>query len=653
MLIKQKRVYIALAEVLTVFVMFALVSNSLAQNSPWVRKANMQNGRHSYTASVVDGKIYVVGGRYTLNLLTEYDPATDTWATKESMPSSRMVLSSCAVNGKIYAIGGLTSAFETALSTVEEYDPTTNTWTKKKNMPTPRLGLGTSVVDGKIYAIGGMSSGSNFWSGMRDTVEIYDPETDSWSIGSSMPTPRCWFTTSVVNGKIYVIGGALVSKRPISNVEVYDPETDTWATKASMPTARMSHAAAVIDGIIYVIGGGTENGQPVGGYSVVEAYDPENDTWIKKAEMPVPRASIFAPELDGKIYVIGGIPNFADPHLEGTKTVYEYNPSRDLSELIDQVNLNKYFAQAGNDSICIKIKLKDPAGVTLFAEIQSPDQSPLESLQLFDDGNHNDGSAGDSLYANLWRLSSTEEQQYYVDLQVTRSAVDTIVHNMNNVTSFTTIGPVIFENYTFRSSDIEPNPGDNLYISITLKNEGAKATALNVDARIISLDTLSTVNIDDYKPFGDIAPGESKYSIFYYGTTISENCPENTEVPFALDITSNNYTFWIDTFSIFVVQPSTTINTRENSPRKFVLNQNYSNPFNPTTNIEFSIPNSEFVTLNIYNILGEEVTTLVSDRLPAGSYSYEWDASNLASGVYLYRLQAGNYVQTRKMVLMK
>jgi hypothetical protein len=59
------------------------------------------------------------------------------------------------------------------------------------------------------------------------------------------------------------------------------------------------------------------------------------------------------------------------------------------------------------------------------------------------------------------------------------------------------------------------------------------------------------------------------------------------------------------------------------------------------------------VTLKVFNILGEEVATLVSDRLSAGSYLYEWDASNLASGVYLYRLQAGDYVETRKMVLMR
>jgi predicted GH43/DUF377 family glycosyl hydrolase len=91
----------------------------------------------------------------------------------------------------------------------------------------------------------------------------------------------------------------------------------------------------------------------------------------------------------------------------------------------------------------------------------------------------------------------------------------------------------------------------------------------------------------------------------------------------------------------------------ENLPNGYVLQQNYPNPFNPTTNIEFSIPKSTFVTLKVYNILGEEVATLVSERLVAGQYKYDWDASGLASGVYLYRLQAGEYVEAKKMIVLR
>ena len=83
------------------------------------------------------------------------------------------------------------------------------------------------------------------------------------------------------------------------------------------------------------------------------------------------------------------------------------------------------------------------------------------------------------------------------------------------------------------------------------------------------------------------------------------------------------------------------------------LTQNYPNPFNPSTTIEFDLPRTSKVSVKIYNIIGEEVATLLSASLLSGSHSVDWDASNLASGVYLYRLQAGDYVETRKMMLMK
>jgi photosystem II stability/assembly factor-like uncharacterized protein len=94
-------------------------------------------------------------------------------------------------------------------------------------------------------------------------------------------------------------------------------------------------------------------------------------------------------------------------------------------------------------------------------------------------------------------------------------------------------------------------------------------------------------------------------------------------------------------------------NTGTTYPNKFNLSQNYPNPFNPATVIEFQIPNSAFVTLEIYNILGEKVSTLLSAFLLSGFHSYEWDASNFASGVYYYKLKTGHFEQVKKMVLLK
>jgi uncharacterized lipoprotein YddW (UPF0748 family) len=88
-------------------------------------------------------------------------------------------------------------------------------------------------------------------------------------------------------------------------------------------------------------------------------------------------------------------------------------------------------------------------------------------------------------------------------------------------------------------------------------------------------------------------------------------------------------------------------------PHQFKLEQNYPNPFNPSTNIQFSIPKTEFVILKIYNLLGQEVATVVSKNLTAGKYKYTWDASDLSSGVYLYRLETSEFVQSKMLILMK
>jgi hypothetical protein len=86
---------------------------------------------------------------------------------------------------------------------------------------------------------------------------------------------------------------------------------------------------------------------------------------------------------------------------------------------------------------------------------------------------------------------------------------------------------------------------------------------------------------------------------------------------------------------------------------QFRLAQNYPNPFNPTTTIRFSIPRSGHVTLRVYNTLGEEVSTLLDEYLPAGEHATEWNRGNLASGVYFYRLQSGDLLDTRKLVLLR
>jgi hypothetical protein len=88
-------------------------------------------------------------------------------------------------------------------------------------------------------------------------------------------------------------------------------------------------------------------------------------------------------------------------------------------------------------------------------------------------------------------------------------------------------------------------------------------------------------------------------------------------------------------------------------PTGFSLMQNYPNPFNPNTAIRFSLAEASFASLKVYNIVGQEITTLVNKRMSPGIYEVSWNANGLPSGVYFYRLQVGSYTETKKLVLLK
>ena len=120
---------------------------------------------------------------------------------------------------------------------------------------------------------------------------------------------------------------------------------------------------------------------------------------------------------------------------------------------------------------------------------------------------------------------------------------------------------------------------------------------------------------------------------------------ENDEIFLFFD-----YNRWI---SYSNVTTSIEVIESEIIPNEYSLTQNYPNPFNPSTTLKYEIPKESYITLKVYDILGREVATLVNEQQKAGYYEVEWDAVNNSSGIYFYRIQAGEFVGTKKMMLVK
>jgi hypothetical protein len=303
----------------------ALSSSSEATENVWTAKTPMPTPRDNLGAATVNGKIYAIGGSNAvpnsgpnlLNINEEYDPTTDNWTEKAPMPTARELFGIAVCQNKIYVFGGINGFLGVgsdypgyALTGVNEvYDPSNDTWATVAPMPTVRAGLQANVVDGKIYLIGGyLPLSKPPWNYPASSInEVYDPSSNTWTTAAPAPIPIHSTSSgsgidshasAVVGSKIYVMG---------ENVnEIYDTKTDTWTSGTPLPTAVYSPATAATTGTpkwIYVMGGAIGDRY---GITLMQVYNPENNSWLTGADMPTARYYSAATVVNNTICVIGG-----------------------------------------------------------------------------------------------------------------------------------------------------------------------------------------------------------------------------------------------------------------------------------------------------------------------------------------------------------
>jgi N-acetylneuraminic acid mutarotase len=226
-------------------------------------------------AAGVNGKLYVIGGEIAgagatagglppgtpgfVDSVYEYDPATATWTQKSPMPTARSGGVTAVIDGKIYVAGGRPpGGHDFAV-----YDTRTDTWTKLPDLPTQRNHLAAAAIGGKMYVAGGRFGGG-VGSEMTAALEVYDPRTNRWESRAPLPAPRAGVNGVEARGCFFVFGGEGNDAHPqgiFEEMEAYNPVTNTWTKLQPLPVPVHGVTGAVFaDGWIHLVGGGTARG---------------------------------------------------------------------------------------------------------------------------------------------------------------------------------------------------------------------------------------------------------------------------------------------------------------------------------------------------------------------------------------------------------
>lgn len=219
-----------------------------------------------HAAAVVAGTLYVMGGAtdFSRDMVERPDvyallPGASRWQARAPMPQARWGHGAAVIDGKIYVAGGR----QPEASALMVYDPNADAWEVGSDLPTPRDHLGVVAVDGKLYTIGGRVGLQNVGA-----VEVFDPETARWSTAPPLPTPRSGMAVAVVDGRVHTAGGEdLETGKVFDAHEVYDPLAQAWSAPA--PLLQASHGAlgvASADGFMVIGGSSRAGGQSASGW---------------------------------------------------------------------------------------------------------------------------------------------------------------------------------------------------------------------------------------------------------------------------------------------------------------------------------------------------------------------------------------------------
>jgi|TARA_B110000444_G_scaffold40347_1_gene36149 hypothetical protein len=296
------------------------------------------------------------------------------------------------------------------------------------------------------------------------------------------------------------------------------------------------------------------------------------------------------------------------------------------------------------DSVFISAdNLGDLGDASVLASIHDINSDVVFELELI----QNEG-----LWSGYWIPEN--ESFFNVDLQLVRNNESDEIVLYENVGSFTSIGPV----EVTMLGELNGYPENGISLGFTVDNNSSNEVApdISIQFEAENMNCLTDYSQDTFF-LGDIDAGETLLSNPYLFVALLNNeCNSDSTILIHVHIRSGEEVYWYNEF-ILNVELLTTVEEKE-IPIQYSLGGAYPNPFNPVARIDYDLTQESYVYFEIHNLMGQKVKTLVSSEKNAGFHSTYWDATNnagdpVSAGVYLYTIQAGEFRQTKKMILLK
>ncbi len=334
----------------------------------------------------------------------------------------------------------------------------------------------------------------------------------------------------------------------------------------------------------------------------------QNFEWIRHyAEVPVAINIIDSTQFRGEEYII----TFNDSIPDEPKTFSVFNKS------LNEYTVYKKPFYPSNESLIFD-------GMALYTEDLITEIDEMES------GWSNPNSLNLQYVIDQFNYQTIQSYRYPFDYKFVFSfTFDDSSNYLDQI--FGTIAPLVNPNLNFRIYQKAETDWERIQFAFLEPNPTKRDTLSNGDVVLLS------------NSLGD----KLSWRVLFNGE-------QNSNVPWGGDTL---YIYTLKGLSVFdtirVHGLTVDVENTPNVPSNFSLSQNYPNPFNPSTKISYSIAGLSKVSLKVYDILGREVVTLVNEEKPAGKYEVNFNASHLASGVYFYQLKAGDFVQSKKMILVK